>query len=100
MRRFMADAAHELRTPITVLRSRAEVALQRGRSAEEYAATLRGIDGEAKRLGHIVEDLLMLARADTGERPIEQRRVFLDDVALDAQAEGARVMAHTGSRFA
>jgi signal transduction histidine kinase len=92
MRRFMADAAHELRTPITVLRSRAEVALQRPRSADDYTAVLRGIDGEAQRLGHIVEDLLMLARADAGERPIERHRVFLDDVALDA-AEGARAMA-------
>jgi signal transduction histidine kinase len=96
MRRFMADAAHELRTPITVVRSRAEVALQRSRSAEEYAIALRGIDGEAQRLGHIVEDLLMLARADTGERPIERERVFLDDVALDA-AEAARAIAHRKS---
>ncbi|HEY4129228.1 MAG TPA: HAMP domain-containing sensor histidine kinase, partial [Gemmatimonadaceae bacterium] len=96
MRRFMADAAHELRTPITVVRSRAEVALQRSRSAEDYAAALRGIDGEAQRLGHIVEDLLMLARADAGERPIEHQRTYLDDVALDA-AEAARAIAHRKS---
>jgi signal transduction histidine kinase len=93
MRRFMADAAHELRTPITVVRSRAEIALQRSRSADDYAAALRGIDSEAQRLGRIVEDLLMLARADAGERPIEHQRVFLDDVGLDA-AEAARAIAH------
>jgi signal transduction histidine kinase len=92
MRRFMADAAHELRTPLTVVRSRAEVALQLSRSSDEYVTALRGIERESTRLGHIVEDLLMLARADAGERPIERQRVFLDDVTLDA-AEAARAIA-------
>src|SRR5438477_17645 len=69
MRRFMADAAHELRTPLTVLRSRAEVTLQQPRDAATYVAALGGIEREAKRLGSIVEDLLILARADAGERP-------------------------------
>jgi signal transduction histidine kinase len=92
MQRFMADAAHELRTPLTVVRSRAEVALQRERGNAEYVAALRGIERETERIGRIVEDLLMLARADTGERPIARERVFLDDVTLDA-AEAARVMA-------
>ncbi|MEO7086239.1 MAG: HAMP domain-containing sensor histidine kinase [Gemmatimonadaceae bacterium] len=92
MRRFMADAAHELRTPLTIVRSRAEVALQRPRDADEYVRALRGIEQDSTRLGRIVEDLLMLARADAGERPIEHHRVFLDDIALDA-AEAARVIA-------
>ena len=92
MRRFMADAAHELRTPLTVVRSRADVALQRSRDPAEYAAALAGISRETERLGHIVDDLLTLARADAGERPIERRRVFLDDVTLDA-AEAARAIA-------
>ena len=92
MRRFMADAAHELRTPLTVVRSRAEVALQRPRSADEYVESLKGIERETIRLGRIVEDLLTLARADAGQRPIQRERVFLDDVALDA-AEAARVIA-------
>ena len=92
MRRFMADAAHELRTPITVLRSQAEVALQRERGSEAYAEALRRVESEAVRLGATVEDLLTLARADAGERPIEHARVFLDDLALDA-ATGARALA-------
>jgi signal transduction histidine kinase len=96
MRRFMADAAHELRTPLTVVRSRAEVALQRSRTPEDYAVVLRGIERETERLGHIVEDLLMLARADVGERPLQRERVFLDDVTLDA-AEAARAMAERKS---
>jgi signal transduction histidine kinase len=92
MRRFMADAAHELRTPLTVLRSRAEVALQQPRESASYVAALRGIEAESQRLGRIVEDLLTLARADTGERPIERKRVYLDDLAIDA-AGAVRVVA-------
>jgi signal transduction histidine kinase len=92
MRRFMADAAHELRTPLTVLRSRAEVALQQPRAARDYEDALRGIELEAKRLGGLVEDLLILARADAGERPIAHERVYLDDLTLDA-AGAARVVA-------
>ena len=92
MRRFMADAAHELRTPLTVLRSRAEIALQQSRAAGEYEQTLRGIELDARRLGTIIDDLLILARADAGERPIARERVFLDDLTLDA-AGAARVVA-------
>lgn len=96
MRRFMADAAHELRTPLSVLRSQAEVALQQVRAPAEYAAALHGIEHESQRLGRIVEDLLMLARADAGERPIERRRVFLDDIAMDAAAAAGAVAGTRG----
>jgi signal transduction histidine kinase len=92
MRRFMADAAHELRTPLTVVRSRADVALQQPRSPAEYAEALRGIERESRRLGSIVDDLLILARADAGERPIARQRVYLDDLTLDA-AGAARIVA-------
>jgi signal transduction histidine kinase len=92
MRRFMADAAHELRTPLTILRSRAEVTLQRPREPADYVAALQAVERESARLGGIVEDLLMLARADAGERPIERRKIFLDDIVFDA-AEAARVIA-------
>ena len=91
-RRFMADAAHELRTPIAVLRTKAEVALQEERSPESYATVLRGMGHEAQRLGRVVDDLLMLARADAGERPVERTRFFLDDVVIDA-ATSVRTLA-------
>jgi signal transduction histidine kinase len=92
MRRFMGDAAHELRTPITILRTRAEIALQQPRDAENYVSALRGIEAEARRLGSIVDSLLVLARADAGERQLERERIFLDDIAIDA-AGAARVLA-------
>jgi signal transduction histidine kinase len=92
MRRFMADAAHELRTPIAVMRTSAEVTLQQDRSPAEYQEVVRAVEREAERLGRMVEDMLVLARADAGERPIERSRVFLDDVVLDA-AQAARALA-------
>src|SRR5438477_541487 len=84
MRRFMADAAHELRAPVTILRTRAEVALGQDRDARRDAVTFQAIEREATRLGQVVGDLLTLARADAGERPIAQLPLYLDDVAAEA----------------
>ena len=91
MRQFMADAAHELRTPITVLRSRAEIALQQPRDRESYVSTLQGVESESIRLGRIVDDLLILARADAGDRPVERKTFLLDETALDAAAAASSV---------
>ena len=87
MRRFMADAAHELRTPVSFLRAHTEVALQRSRTAAEYAEALREIGAETDRLGKIVNDLFTLARAESGGRTVSRERFFLDDVALEAANE-------------
>lgn len=92
MRRFMADAAHELRTPLTVMRSRAEVTLARPRAADAYVVALRSLERETIHLARIVDDLLTLARADAGQRPIQRVRLFLDDVLLDS-ADAARAIA-------
>jgi signal transduction histidine kinase len=91
MRRFMGDAAHELKTPIAVLRARTDVALQRERSGEEYQETLEGVSKEAERLGNLVENMLLLARADAGQWPVQKVKVFLDDVLMDA-ASAARAL--------
>jgi two-component system OmpR family sensor kinase len=65
MRRFMADAAHELRHPITI-RDPGEVALQT-RDSDNYVGTPWNREAESRRLGSIVDSLLVLARADAGE---------------------------------
>jgi heavy metal sensor kinase len=78
-RQFTGDASHELRSPITALRGELEVALRRGRSAEEYREVLeRGLD-QATRLQKIVEGLLLLTRADAGA-PAEESTVDLGEV--------------------
>ena len=92
MRRFMADAAHELRTPATILRTRAEVALSHPRDPGEDTATLAAVAREAERVGSIVGDLLTLARADAGDRPVAHEVFYLDDVASDA-VDAARALA-------
>jgi signal transduction histidine kinase len=92
MRRFMADAAHELRTPVTVLRARAEVALGQERDPARDAAALQAMEQEAGRVGVIVGDLLTLARADAGERPVAREALYLDDLAASA-VEAMRALA-------
>jgi two-component system, OmpR family, sensor kinase len=83
-RRFMADASHELRTPVAILRGEAEVALsQPSRSPDEYRDSLAVLHGEALRLTHIVDDLFTLTRADAGQYPLEPRNFYLDDLVAD-----------------
>lgn len=93
MRRFVADASHELRTPSAVLRTRAEVALQRARTVEEYADIVEKMKGEAERLGRLVDGLLLLAAADEDRLPVRRRAVFLDDLLVQA-SEVARPLAN------
>lgn len=92
MRRFMADAAHELRTPITLLRTRAEVAGGQEREPARDAATLQAIEREAARLGDITGQLLTLARADAGEWPVVRSTLYLDD-AIAGAVDSARALA-------
>ncbi|HEX4627418.1 MAG TPA: HAMP domain-containing sensor histidine kinase [Gemmatimonadales bacterium] len=92
MRRFMADAAHELRTPITLLRTRAEVARGQERDPVRDAATFQTIERETARLGEIVGELLTLAQADAGQRAVAREPLYLDDAAAGA-VDAARPMA-------
>ena len=64
--RFVADASHELRTPISVLSMHCELALSRERKPEEYQKTLTTCMRASERMRSLVEDLLILARADAG----------------------------------
>jgi signal transduction histidine kinase len=70
---FVADASHELRTPLTLIRTTAELGMRRSRPAEDYRDALREIAAETERMTQLVEDLLILARGDTGtaEMPLE-----------------------------
>jgi len=72
LRRFTADASHELRSPLAVMRSELEGTLARARTPAEYAQVLRGLEAEVEHMSRMVDQLLMLARADAGAlRPAE-----------------------------
>lgn len=72
---FSADIAHELRTPIANIRGEAEVALTRSRSADEYREVMESTIAECQHLGHIVDNLLFLARTEAAEGHLH-RSVF------------------------
>ncbi len=79
-RRFMADASHELRTPVAVICGESEVALSRpARETEEYRESLAIVHDEGQRLTRMVEELFMLARADAGEYPLVLADFYLDE---------------------
>ena len=84
MRRFMADAAHELRTPVAVIRSRVDVTLERPRDAAAYETMLTELRAEVERLATLVNDLFTLARADSDGRLFTPVQVQLDEVVLEA----------------
>ncbi|HEX2416842.1 MAG TPA: HAMP domain-containing sensor histidine kinase, partial [Micromonosporaceae bacterium] len=84
MRRFVADAGHELRSPLTSIRGFAELHRHGAISdPEETGAVMRRIEDEASRMGLLVEDLLLLARLDQ-HRPIAWEPVDLLELAVDA----------------
>ena len=92
-RRFMADASHELRTPVAILRGESEVALsQQARSTEEYRESLDVIHHEAERLTRIVEDLFTLTRADAGQYPLQLSDFYLDELVAEC-VHSARTLA-------
>jgi two-component system OmpR family sensor kinase len=89
LRRFVADASHELRTPITAIRGFAELHRQGAVTGEEKTKELIGrIESESKRMGSLVEDLLLLARLDQS-RQMKLEPVNLSKLVLDA-VESAR----------
>jgi signal transduction histidine kinase len=92
-RQFMADASHELRTPVAALTSVADVALARAnRDPAELVEALDVVRGEARRLARLVDDLMLLARADAGELPVRPEPLFLEEIVHDS-ARAARGLA-------
>jgi heavy metal sensor kinase len=92
-RRFVADASHELRTPVAILFGEADVTLaQSTRTTEEYRESLSILRGEARRLKHIVEDLFTLARADAGQHPLMLTDFYLDELVAEC-ARNVRTLA-------
>jgi heavy metal sensor kinase len=96
-RQFMADASHELRTPVSVIRAAAEVTLSRDhRDEAEYREALTMAGAQAQRLGTLVEDMLVLARADAGGYPLRPVDLYLDDVVDECRRAVAVLAADRG----
>jgi heavy metal sensor kinase len=84
-RRFMADASHELRTPISVVRTTASVILSKNhRDETEYRSAMAVVEAQARRLTRIVDDMLHLARADAGHVMLQSRPFHLEEMLLEA----------------
>jgi two-component system heavy metal sensor histidine kinase CusS len=92
VRRFTADAAHELRTPLAILRNEAEVALRVPRESEQYRTSLEDMLEEIEHLSRLSEDLLLLFREDAGLSAQPREPVRLDRLARE-MAEDLRVVA-------
>jgi len=85
---FTADASHELRTPIALIRTTAELTLRRERSPETYREALSEIVAESERTTRLVEDLLLLARADAGLPALPLENVELTPLVRDICEQG------------
>lgn len=95
LRQFTADASHELRSPVAIIRAESDVILSRtDRTTDEYRQSIGVMQRANERLARIVDDLLLLARADSGTRPPVLRPLDLDDVVF----ESARAMRAVAER--
>jgi heavy metal sensor kinase len=89
-RRFLADVSHELRTPLTGIRGNVDLIRQFGEADEE---SLEAISSEVERMTRMVQDLLLLAQAETGKLPLAQDTVELDTLMLEVYRQ-AKVLAN------
>jgi len=96
---FTADASHELRTPISLIRTEAELALRRSRGEEEYREALRHILLEAERTTSLIEELLALARADSGRQSLHIQTIDLRETLQEVSSGWRAVASVRGLQF-
>jgi heavy metal sensor kinase len=96
---FTADASHELRTPISLMRTEAELALRRARGEEEYRESLRHILLEAERTTGLIEQLLSLARADSGREIVRMSKLDLRPMVQSVIGGWRQVATMRGLQF-
>ncbi|MBO0722931.1 MAG: heavy metal sensor histidine kinase, partial [Blastocatellia bacterium] len=95
VRQFTADASHELRTPLTILNGEAQLALNGHLNPEEYGQVLRSRGEELERMIRIVDDLLLLSRADSRVAELDLQIVDLSDLVIES-CERLRPSAEAG----
>ncbi len=93
IKQFTQDASHELKTPLTILKGEVEVTLRKERTPHEYQQTLKSNLEEINRMSQIVEDLLVLSKADSGELKIKKELVDLNQI-IDEVISHMEVLAY------
>jgi heavy metal sensor kinase len=93
MMQFTADASHELRAPIALIRTTAEVSLRKERSAADYQEAMTQVLAESEKMSHLVESLLLLARADSGADGLRMEPIDMAASAREACDEGRTLAA-------
>ena len=96
---FTADASHELRTPVALIRTTAELALRKQRTTEEYREALEDVHAESVRTTDLIENLLTLARADAGKAALDRRELDLVQVVREASVQGKKLAGARNLRF-
>jgi heavy metal sensor kinase len=100
-KQFTSDAAHELRTPVSVILTQTQSTLNKERSAAEYRETLEACQRAAQRMKRLIESLLQLARLDAGQENLKREALDLAHIASDCielvrpLAEARRMTLHT-----
>jgi signal transduction histidine kinase len=87
IRQFSSDASHELKTPLTILKGEVEVTLRKERPLQEYQQTLKSNLEEINRMSQIVEDLLLLSKADIGEIRLNKEDINLTEILNEIVAQ-------------
>jgi heavy metal sensor kinase len=90
---FTADASHELRAPVSLIRTTAELAVSGGRTNDEYHEDMGQILAEAERTSHLIDSLLLLARADAGEDGLQSEPIDLATSVREAVDQGRSLAA-------
>lgn len=99
MREFIADASHDLRTPVTIIRTEADVTLSQDRSCSEYRRSLEAIRDQAKRMARIVTDMLVLARADAGQQSAHFEELYLNELVEECCEAAQTISKSAGVRL-